>query len=158
MGFLFVVCFSLDIVLFPCGVFNITEGYPLVFLFIWRVYSLQFIFLLDFVLRSCGVLHITLFECVRAVYKEAFSVNFIVDRFSLPYLFYVICVFSIILFYFIYLLSYWVSFSQMNNTFWNALILPSFFLPLLILVLFRDVNSTFFSCPCSIQLSCASCS
>ena len=109
------------------------RGLSSCFLFTCREYSLQFVFLLDFVLRSCGILHVTLFECVQAVYKEAFSVNFIVDRFSLPYLFYVICVFYIILFYFIYLLifsflmSYWVSFSHMDNTFWNSLILPSFF-------------------------------
>ena len=77
----------LDFVLHSCGVFHITEGYPLAFffliyvpgvflavcisvgasprnlcyipndrqlsyLFMCRVYSLQFVFLLDFVLRS----------------------------------------------------------------------------------------------------------
>ena len=59
-GVLVAVCFFvLDIVLFPCGVFHITEGYLLVFLSICRVNSLKFAFLLDFVLRSCGVLHVT---------------------------------------------------------------------------------------------------
>ena len=42
---------------------------------------------------------ILLLEFVRAVYNYAFSVNFIIDRFSLPYLFHdFICTCFIILF------------------------------------------------------------
>lgn len=114
--------FLLDFVLRPCGVFYVAEGYPPVLFYMQGVF-LSVCFVLDFVLRPCGVFHITegyplflfyirggfltlcisvglcpqvvwctpryrglsaCFYLVWAVDKEAFSVDFIVDRFSLP--------------------------------------------------------------------------
>ena len=114
--------FLLDFVLRPCGVLHITEGYRLAFIYVQGVFlavcisvgpspqnlcyiphyrELSYLFIcrvymkyslyffrtlsLDHVLYSTIQRDILLFEFVRAVNKEAFSVNFIVDRISLPY-------------------------------------------------------------------------
>lgn len=55
-------------------------------------------------------------------------------------------------------MSGWDSFSRMDTTFRERFDSAIFLLPPVILVLGRDIDSTFSSRPCSIQPSCTSCS
>ena len=76
-----------DLVLGTCAIFHMTESYPLYLCAGYIPCSLYFCWTLssDHAVYSTLRRVILLFEFVRAVYKENFSVNFIIDRFSLPY-------------------------------------------------------------------------
>ena len=73
--------YLLDFVFNSCGVFPTTEAYPAIFISAGLCPQMVY---------STLQRDILYLEFVWAVYEEAFSVNFIVDRFSLPYRF-IIC-------------------------------------------------------------------